>query len=418
MSLPTRVLGKTGVNIPTIGLGCMGMSEFYGQADEKESIKVLNKSIELGSVFWDTADIYGKGDNEVLLSKVLKERRNEVFLCTKFGFVRGPNGEFMGVKGDREHVRQACEKSLKRLGIDYIDLYYQHRVDSQTPIEETVAAMADLVKEGKVKYIGLSECSIEYSPWSLDIEKNGIMEACRELGVTIVAYSPIGRGFLTGKYKSLDDFDQNDCRRIMPRFLGDNFNKNLEIVKKFQEYANKKGVSSSQLCLAWVLAQGENIVAIPGTKKIKYLEENFGAANVQLTPEELTEIRQIIDSMEFVGSRYPEQIATVTYRITIWTDMLFTTECNCWAENSKGDQVARCFRVAGYNDCSSFGPDSIRFLSTPTNDTYWVHTDVFLSLRKEKIRGPFQNDTCWKIGGNVFNWEFNTIGCCDIPNLC
>ncbi|CAG8599212.1 2327_t:CDS:2, partial [Funneliformis caledonium] len=301
------------------------MSEFYGQTDEKENINVLNKSIDLGSYFWDTADMYGTGANEILLSKVLKERRNEVFLCTKFGVVRGPDSEFMGVKGDREYVRQTCEKSLKRLGVDYIDLYYQHRVDSQTPIEETVAAMAELVKEGKVKYLGLSECSedilrrackvhpiaalqMEYSPWSLDIEKNGIVEACRELGVTIVAYSPIGRGFLTGQYKSIDDFEQNDCRRRMPRFLGDNFNKNLEIVEKFQKLASKKGVSASQLCLAWVLAQGEDIVVIPGTKKIKYLEENVGAANVQLSPEELSEIRKIIDSIEIVGNRYPDEV--------------------------------------------------------------------------------------------------------------
>ncbi|CAG8567163.1 15226_t:CDS:2 [Funneliformis caledonium] len=321
MPLPTRELGKTGIKIPTIGFGCMGMSDFYGQSDEKENISVLNKSIELGSYFWDTSDMYGIGANEILLSKVLKERRNEVFLCTKFGVVRGPNGEFLDIKGDRDYVRQACEKSLKRLGVDYVDLYYQHRVDPKTPIEETVAALAELVKEGKVKHIGLSECSEntlrrackvhpiaalqnEYSPWTLDIEKNGIMEACRELGVTIVAYSPLGQGFLTGKYKSIDDFDQNDVRRKSPRFMGDNFNKNLKIVKKIQEFASKKGVTASQLCLAWVLAQGENIVVIPGTRKIKYLEENVGAANVQLSSEELSEVRQIIDSIEIIGHRY------------------------------------------------------------------------------------------------------------------
>ncbi|CAB4492693.1 unnamed protein product [Rhizophagus irregularis] len=319
-----RELGKTGVKISAIGLGCMGMSEFYGSADEQENINVLNRAIELGSTFWDTSDIYGNGANEILLSKVLKDKRDKVFLCTKFGSLRNSNGAFLGVSGKPEYVRQACEKSLKRLGVDYIDLYYQHRMDPNTPIEDTVGALAELVKEGKVKYIGLSECSaetlrrahkvhpiaaiqMEYSPWTIDIEKNGIMEACRELGVTIVAYSPLGRGFLTGKYKSIDDFEPDDFRRAVPRFQGENFNKNLEIVRKFEEFANKKGVTPSQLCLAWVLAQGDNIVAIPGTRKIKYLEENFEAAKIHLTPEELSEIRQIINSIEIIGARYQEE---------------------------------------------------------------------------------------------------------------
>ncbi|CAB4440585.1 unnamed protein product [Rhizophagus irregularis] len=288
-----RELGKTGVKIPSIGLGCMGMSAYYGSFDEQENIKLLNRSIELGCTFWDTADIYGLGDNEILLSKVLKERRNEVFLCTKFGIVRGPNGEFKGISGTPEYIRQACESSLKRLGVDCIDLYYQHRVDPNTPIEVTVGTLAELVKEGKIKYIGLSECSaatlrraykvhpiaavqMEYSPWTLDIETNGIMEACRELGITIVAYSPLGRGFLTGKYKSIDDFEPDDFRRTVPRFQ------------------------------AWVLAQGDNIVAIPGTKKIKYLEENFEAVKIHLSSEELSEIRQIINSIEITGARYDE----------------------------------------------------------------------------------------------------------------
>ncbi|POG74811.1 aldo/keto reductase [Rhizophagus irregularis DAOM 181602=DAOM 197198] len=319
-----RELGKTGVKISAIGLGCMGMSEFYGSADEQENINVLNRAIELGSTFWDTSDIYGNGANEILLSKVLKDKRDKVFLCTKFGSLRNSNGAFLGVSGKPEYVRQACEKSLKRLGVDYIDLYYQHRMDPNTPIEDTVGALAELVKEGKVKYIGLSECSaetlrrahkvhpiaaiqMEYSPWTIDIKKNGIMEACRELGVTIVAYSPLGRGFLTGKYKSIDDFEPDDFRRAVPRFQGENFNKNLEIVRKFEEFANKKGVTPSQLCLAWVLAQGDNIVAIPGTRKIKYLEENFEAAKIHLTPEELSEIRQIINSIEIIGARYQEE---------------------------------------------------------------------------------------------------------------
>ncbi|GBC38792.2 uncharacterized protein OCT59_010114 [Rhizophagus irregularis] len=319
-----RELGKTGVKIPAIGLGCMGMSEFYGSADEEENIKVLNRSIDMGCTLWDTADLYGSGANEILLSKVLKERRNEVFLCTKFAFSRGPNGEF-NVSGKPEYVRQACENSLKRLGVDYIDLYYQHRVDPNTPIEDTVSALAELVKEGKIKYIGLSECSaktlrraykvhpiaavqMEYSPWTLDIEKSGMLEACRELGVTIVAYSPLGRGFLTGKFKSIDDFEPNDYRRTVPRFQGENFNKNLELVKKFNEFAIKKGVTAGQLCLSWVLAQGDEFVTIPGTKRVKYLEENFEAGKIQLSPEEISEVRKIIDSIEIVGNRSNDRI--------------------------------------------------------------------------------------------------------------
>lgn len=244
-----------------------------------------------------------------------------MFLCTKFGFVLGPNGEVQGVSGKPEYIRQACEKSLKRLGIDCIDLYYQHRVDPNTPIEDTVGALAELVKEGKIRYIGLSECSaenlrraykvhpiaavqMEYSPWTLEIETNGIMEACRELGVTIVAYSPLGRGFLTGRYKSIDDFEPDDFRRTVPRFQGENFDKNLELVRKFEEFASKKGVTSSQLCLAWVLAQGDDIVAIPGTKKVKYLEENFEATKIHLSSEESSEIRQIINSIKITGTRY------------------------------------------------------------------------------------------------------------------
>ncbi|PKK71761.1 aldo/keto reductase [Rhizophagus irregularis] len=328
MSLPSlRELGKTGVKIPAIGLGCMNMSSLYGAADEQENIKILNRAIELGCTFWDTADMYGLGENETLLSKVLKEHRNEVFLCTKFAFLQ-ENGEIK-VSGKPEYVRQACENSLKRLGIDYIDLYYQHRVDPNTPIEDTVGALAELVKEGKVKYIGLSECSAEtlrraykvhpiaavqteYSPWTLDIEKNGVLEACRELGVTMVAYSPLGRGFLTGKFKSIDDFEPNDFRRTVPRFQGENFNKNLELVQKFNEFASKKGVTAGQLCLSWVIAQGENVVTIPGTKRLKYLEENFEARNIHLSPEELSEIRKIIDSIEIAGERYDENIAKFT----------------------------------------------------------------------------------------------------------
>ncbi|CAI2162508.1 19912_t:CDS:2 [Funneliformis geosporum] len=339
--------GKTGVKIPTIGLGCMGMCQCYGQSDEKTNINILNKSIELGCIFWDTADTYE--ENEFLLSKVLKERRNKVFLCTKFGIVGTSEGVIVGIKGDREYVRQACEKSLKRLGVEYIDLFYQHRLDHNTPIEETVTAMAELVKEGKVKYIGLSECSetilrrahkvhpiaalqMEYSPWTLDIEKNGILEACRELGITVVAYSPLGRGFLTGKFKSIDDLEQNDVRRTSPRFMGDNFQKNLEIVKKIQEFASKKGVTASQLCLAWVLAQGDNIIAIPGTKKINHLEENINAANVQLSSEELSEIRQIINSIKISGNRCSEAVASDKF------DRIEKKQLSVFSNKNHGDQ--------------------------------------------------------------------------------
>ncbi|CAG8478784.1 11061_t:CDS:2 [Ambispora leptoticha] len=323
-SIPLRNLGKTGAKIPAIGLGCMGMSEFYGAADDEQSLKVLKRAIELGAYHFDTADIYGLGHNEELLSKILKDHRKDVFIATKFGNIRDSNGAFLGMNGTPEYVREACEKSLKRLGIDQIDLYYQHRVDPNVPIEETVAAMAELVKEGKVKYLGLSECSantlrraykvhpiaalqIEYSPWSLDIEQNGILEACRELGVTIVAYSPLGRGFLTGRYKSPDDFDDNDFRKNLPRFQGENFAKNSEIVHRFNVMAEKKGVSTSELCLAWVLAQGEDFVVIPGTKTLKYLEQNVAATKVHLTPEEVAEIRAVVDSIEVLGQRYMAQ---------------------------------------------------------------------------------------------------------------
>jgi len=322
--IPLRKLGNSGVSVPAIGLGCMGMSEFYGPADETENISVIKRALDLGCIFWDTADMYGVGKNEELLSKVLKVDREKVFLCTKFGNMRGPNGEFLGVNGKPEYVREACEKSLKRLGVSQIDLYYQHRVDKETPIEDTVQAMAALVKEGKVKYLGLSECSaatlrrayaihpiaaiqMEYSPWSLDIENNGVLAAARELGVAIVAYSPLGRGFMSGQYKSPDDFDASDSRKFWPRFSAENFPKNLELVAKFTEEAKKKNVTPGQLVLAWVLAQGEDFIVIPGTKKIKYLEENVGAADVTITKEDNKAIRGIIDSIAVSGDRYPER---------------------------------------------------------------------------------------------------------------
>jgi len=312
------------VKVPAIGLGCMGMSEFYGPSEETQNIEVLNRAVQLGCIFWDTADMYGVGKNEELISKVLKNNREKIFICTKFGNVRGPNGEFLGVNGQPAYVKESCQKSLDRLGVSTIDLYYQHRVDKKTPIEDTVRAMAELVKEGKVKYLGLSECSaatlrrayaihpisaiqMEYSPWSLDIEQNGVLEACRELGVAIVTYSPLGRGIMSGKYTSAADFDRTDFRRFHPRFTEENFPKNLELVKEFEKLAAKKGVTASQLVLAWVLAQGEDFIVIPGTKKIQYLEENLGAAKVTLSEQELKDIRVILNSFKVTGTRYPER---------------------------------------------------------------------------------------------------------------
>ncbi|KAJ2959221.1 hypothetical protein NQZ79_g5316 [Umbelopsis isabellina] len=321
MATQLRELGKTGVKVPAVGLGCMGMSEFYGTSDDSENLKVLQHAIDIGCTFWDTADMYGCGRNEELIGKILPSQRDKVFICTKFGNVRGPNGEFLGVSGKPDYVRQQCEISLKRLNIDCIDLYYQHRVDPNTPIEDTIGAMAELVKEGKVKYLGMSECSaetlrraykvhpiaavqMEYSPWSLDIEHNGLLDAAKELGVSIVAYSPLGRGFLTGAYKKPEDFEENDFRRFSPRFQGDAFYKNLELVKKLEELAAKKNVTPSELTLAWVIAQG--FIAIPGTKKIKYLDSNFSADKIQLTAEEMKEIRSISEEAEIIGTRYPE----------------------------------------------------------------------------------------------------------------
>jgi len=321
MAIQYRELGKTGVKVPAIGLGCMGMSEFYGSSDEAENLKVLQHAIDIGCTFWDTADMYGCGHNEELIGKILKTQRDKVFICTKFGNVRGPNAEFLGVNGKPEYVRQQCELSLKRLNVDVIDLYYQHRVDPNTPIEETITAMAELVKEGKVRYLGMSECSaetlrraykvhpiaavqMEYCPWTLDIEKNGLLDAAKELGVTVVAYSPLGRGMLTGAYSKAEDFDETDFRRYAPRFQGENFAKNLELVKKLEDIAAKKGITASELTLAWVIAQG--FIAIPGTKKIKYLDSNFSAAKIQLTPEEIQEIRAISEAADVAGERYPE----------------------------------------------------------------------------------------------------------------
>ncbi len=317
-----RQVGKAGLEVSALGLGCMGMSEFYGQGEEKESVAVIHRAMDLGITFFDTADVYGVGRNEELVGRALGGRRHQVILATKFGNVRGADGSFQGINGKPEYIRSACEASLRRLNTDVIDLYYQHRVDPQTPIEETVSAMSDLVREGKVRYLGLSEAApetirraqaihpisalqTEFSLWSRDPEQE-ILQTVRELGIGFVAYSPLGRGFLTGRFKTPDDLPPGDWRRNSPRFQGENFHKNLELVSAINEIAQEKNCSPSQLALAWVLAQGDDIVPIPGTKRIHYLEENAGALTVRLTPEDLRRIDGVVPAGAASGQRYPE----------------------------------------------------------------------------------------------------------------
>jgi len=318
----TRTLGSQGLEVSELGLGCMGMSEFYGAADEDESIATIHRALDLGVDFLDTADMYGPFTNEQLVGRAIAGRRDEVVLATKFGNARGPNGEWLGIRGDADYVRQACDASLERLGVDYIDLYYQHRVDRSTPIEETVGAMAELVEAGKVRYVGLSEASpdtirrahathpisalqSEYSLWSRDPEEDAL-PTVRELGIGFVAYSPLGRGFLSGAIRSLEDLAEDDYRRRNPRFQGANFQRNLDLADAVRAIADEKGVMPSQLALAWVLSRGDDVVPIPGTKRRQYLEENAGGADVQLTSEELQRIESAFPKGATAGDRYPD----------------------------------------------------------------------------------------------------------------
>jgi aryl-alcohol dehydrogenase-like predicted oxidoreductase len=323
--MKTRRLGPEGPTVSALGLGCMTMSPTYGAADEPEAVATLERSLEIGFNFWDTANIYGLGHNEELIARVLKGRRDSVFLATKFGIVRNENDRWgMGVDGTPANAAKAVDESLKRLQTDVVDLYYLHRVDPNTPIEETVGAMAELVKAGKVRHIGLSEVSpetlarahkvhpitavqSEYSLWTRDPE-DGVLAACERLGVGFVPYSPLGRGFLTGEIKSVDDFDADDWRRTNPRFQGENFARNLKLVERVKAIAASKGITPSQLALAWVMAQGPHIVPIPGTKRRKYLEENAAAAEVVLSAEDLAQIDEAFPPDEAAGERYPTRM--------------------------------------------------------------------------------------------------------------
>ncbi len=326
-----RALGRRGLVVSALGLGCMGMSEFYGTTDEREATATIHRAIELGVTLLDTADVYGPFTNERLVGRAVEGRREEVVLATKFGNVRGENGEFLGVNGRPEYVREACDGSLRRLGVDHIDLYYQHRVDPEVPIEETVGAMKELVERGKVRYLGLSEAApgtvrkahavhpisalqSEYSLFTRDVEDE-VLPTCRELGIGFVPYSPLGRGFLTGRWRSIQDLPENDTRTArFPRFSRENFEKNVNLADRVREIAEEKGVTPGQLALAWLLAQGEDVVPIPGTKRRERLEENAKAAEVELTREDLRRIEEALPRGSAAGERYGEQMMRAVNR--------------------------------------------------------------------------------------------------------
>ena len=320
--MDSRVLGKQGLKVSSMGLGCMGMSEFYGAADERESVAVIHRAIDLGVTFLDTADMYGPFKNEILVGKAIAGRRGEVVLATKFGNERREDGSWVGINGRPDYVRRACEASLKRLGVDVIDLYYQHRVDPAVPIEDTVGAMSELVEQGKVRYLGLSEAApgtirrahsthpisalqTEYSLWSREPEED-ILPTVRELGIGFVAYSPVGRGFLTGRFRRFEDLPEDDWRRFNPRFQGENFAKNLEMADRIAAVASEMGITPGQLALAWVMAKGADIVPIPGTKRLRYIEENAVAAGVALSPETVARLDSAVPKGAASGERYPD----------------------------------------------------------------------------------------------------------------
>jgi len=321
----TRTLGSgvAALEVSALGLGCMGMSEFYGTGDEAESIATIHRALDLGVTFLDTADMYGPFTNEKLVGKAISGRRDEVVLATKFGNERGEDGSRIGINGSPDYVRRAIDASLQRLGVDHVDLYYQHRVDSSVPVEETWGALAEVVRAGKVRHVGISEAApetirrahavhpvtalqTEWSLWTRDVEDDGVLETVRDLGIGFVAYSPIGRGFLSGQIRSVDDLADDDFRKHHPRFQGDNFARNLELVDRVREIADEKGVTATQLALAWVLAQGDDVVPIPGTKRVAYLEENAAAAQVELTDKDLARLDEVAPQGAAVGDRYAD----------------------------------------------------------------------------------------------------------------